>query len=179
MNIRNVAVIGTGILGTQIAIQAACHNYRVASYDLNPTSFARALELLKFRIHNSSRKPTIPWPRMKKGARLVKQCATLEEALREADLVIEAIPEVLGLKRKTFRQLDRLAPPKAILATNSSSIPISRIENATTRPERCLNMHFYAPTMARTSSMSRAGLGPLPASSKRQGNGSVRSAVFR
>jgi len=60
-----------------------------------------------------------------------------------ADLVIEAVPEDLAFKRKMFKQLDRLAPRKAILATNSSSIPVSRMEKATGRPEKCLNIHFY------------------------------------
>ncbi len=144
MKIQNVAVVGTGILGTQIAIQAACHRYRVTAYDIDDTAFAKVLERLKLRMKNSSRKPTLPWPQMKKGSRLVKKCMTLQEAVAEADLVIEAVPEDLNLKRKVFKQLDLRSPRKALLATNSSSIPISRIEIATTRPEKCLNIHFYA-----------------------------------
>jgi 3-hydroxybutyryl-CoA dehydrogenase len=144
MKIQNVAVIGTGMLGTQIAIQAACHNYKVMVFDLDAASFERVLERLKIRMQNSSRKPTIPWPQMKRGAKMVKHCASLKEAVAGADLVIEAVPENLALKRKVFKQLDILAPPKAILATNSSSIPVSRLEKATSRPEKCLNIHFYA-----------------------------------
>ena len=63
-------------------------------------------------------------------------------------MVIEAVPENLELKRKTFSEIDLLAPPGAILATNSSSIPISRIETATRRPEKCLNIHFYQPAVS-------------------------------
>ncbi len=144
MKIQNVAVIGTGILGTQIAIQAACHKYKVSAYDVDDTAFAKMLERLKIRMKNSSRKPTIPWAQMVKGSRLVKKCKTLQEAVAEADLVIEAVPEDLNLKRKVFKQLDRLSPRKALLATNSSSLPISRIEKVTNRPEKCLNIHFYA-----------------------------------
>ena len=144
MKIKNVAVVGTGILGTQIAIQAACHQYKVTAYDIDDQAFARVLERLKMRMKNSSRKPTTPWAQMLKGARRVKKCKTLREAVAEADLVIEAVPEDLGLKRKVFRQLDLLSPEKALLATNSSSIPVSRIEKSTKRPEKCLNIHFYA-----------------------------------
>jgi 3-hydroxybutyryl-CoA dehydrogenase len=144
MKIQNVAVVGTGILGTQIAIQAACHQYRVTAYDIDDMAFARVLERLKIRMKNSSRKPTLPWAQMKKGSRLVKKCKTLPEAVAEADLVIEAVPEDLNLKRKVFKQLDLHSPRRALLATNSSSIPISRIEKATTRPPKCLNIHFYA-----------------------------------
>jgi 3-hydroxybutyryl-CoA dehydrogenase len=144
MKIKNVAIVGTGILGTQIAIQAACHGYKVTAYDIDDQALAKVLERLKVRMKNSSRQPTLPWARMQKGARLVKRCGTLKEAVAEADLVIEAVPEDLGLKRKVFKKLDLLSPPKALLATNSSSIPVSRIEKATRRPEKCLNIHFYA-----------------------------------
>ena len=143
MKIQNVAVVGAGILGTQIAIQAAFHHYRVTVFDLDKASFARALERSKIRMQNSSRKPTIPWSQMRRSARTVTQCASLEEAVAGADLVIEAVPEDLALKRNVFKQLDRLAPRKAILATNSSSIPVSRLEKTTSRPEKCLNLHFY------------------------------------
>jgi 3-hydroxybutyryl-CoA dehydrogenase len=74
----------------------------------------------------------------------VKHCATLKEAVAGADLVIEAVPEDPAFKRKVFKQLDRFTPQKAILATNSSSIPVSHMERATNRPEKCLNIHFYA-----------------------------------
>ena len=143
MKIKNVAVIGTGMLGTQIAIQAACHHYNVTTFDIDSASFGRVLELLKIRMRNSSRKPAIPWPQMKRGAKVVQPCANLKEAVARADLVIEAVPENLVLKRKVFKQLDILTPGKAILATNSSSIPVSRLETATHRPGRCLNIHFY------------------------------------
>ena len=142
MKIQNVAVIGTGMLGTQIAIQAATHNYKVTGFDPDTASFARILERLKIHMQNASRKPTIPWPQMQRAAKMVKHCASLKEAVAGADLVIEAVPEDLALKRKVFKQLDLLAPQKAILATNSSSIPVSRMEKATSRPEKCLNIHF-------------------------------------
>jgi 3-hydroxybutyryl-CoA dehydrogenase len=81
------------------------------------------------------------------GAEKVALCRDLKEAVKNADLVIEAVSENLELKRKVFQSLDALAPQGAILATNSSSIPISRIESATHRPEQCLNLHFYFPLM--------------------------------
>ena len=162
MKIQNVAVIGTGILGTQIAIQAACYNYKVAVFDLDAASWARVLERLKIRMQNSSRKPTIPWPQMKRGAKLVTQCASLKEAVAGTDLVIEAVPEVLALKRKVFRELDIMAPRKAILATNSSSIPVSRLEKATNRPEKCLNIHFYSLDQGRNIVDVMGGTRTLP-----------------
>lgn len=142
--IEKVAVIGTGTLGTQIALQAAFYGYPVAVYDRDPGQFGRMLEIIRFRIHNSGKRATPAFEQIPETAAKVALCASLDQALREADLVIEAIPEVLSLKRELFGKLDAMAPERAILATNSSSIPISQIESATGRPEQCLNIHFYA-----------------------------------
>ncbi len=68
---------------------------------------------------------------------------SIKEAVKNADLIIEAVPEKLELKKDVFSQIDKAAPPHAIVATNSSSIPISRIENAVKRKDKVLNIHFY------------------------------------
>ena len=141
--IRKVAVVGTGLLGTQIAIQATCFGYEVSAHDPDEGSFNRVQQNLKAAMKISGGEPIVPMEDWKKGANKVKFCKELEEALRDADIVIEAVPEDLELKRKVFERLDALASQGAILATNSSSIPISKIESATARPEKCLNIHFY------------------------------------
>jgi 3-hydroxybutyryl-CoA dehydrogenase len=145
--IRKVAVVGTGTLGTQIAVLAACFDYEVSAYDNDAGSFNRVFQNLRGLLKTSKRKPVLPAEDWEKAVDRVKFHRELKEALRDADLVIEAVPEELKLKRKVFKILDALAPREAILATNSSSIPISRIEGATTRPEQCLNAHFYYPAM--------------------------------
>ncbi|NWF55647.1 MAG: hypothetical protein HXY45_12725 [Syntrophaceae bacterium] len=147
--IRKVAVIGTGTLGSQIAIHSGYHGYDVSAYDADPESLEKVLQMIQIRIANSNRKPVIPLREIQRQAKKIKMGKTLEETVGEADLVIEAIPEDLRLKRETFKQMDLHAPPKAILATNSSSIPVSRIESATRRPERCLNLHFYSLDLGR------------------------------
>jgi len=143
--IQKVAVIGTGLLGTQIAIQATCFDYEVSAHDPDEGSFKRVMQILDAMMKSTGKGPVVPMEEWEKGVQRVNLCKDLEEALGDADLVIEAAPEGLELKRKLFETLDVLAPRGAILATNSSSIPISKIESATTRPERCLNMHFYSP----------------------------------
>jgi len=147
--IQKVAVVGTGTLGAQIAIQASFYGCEVSAYDPDDTSFDRAIQRIKVRIENSGRKPALSVEQLAEGARKVKLCKKLEEAVRDAHLVIEAVPEDLGMKRDMFQKLDALAPREAVLATNSSSIPISRIESATTRPEKCMNMHFYSLDLGR------------------------------
>ena len=145
--IRKVAVIGTGTLGTQIAVLAACYGYEVSAQDIDEEAFKKGVRNLMSLVKTSRREPIIPAKDWGKGPEKVKFYTQLEDALQDADLVIEAVPEDLELKRKTFEILDVLVPRGAILATNSSSIPISKIESATARPEQCLNTHFYSPAM--------------------------------
>jgi len=142
---KNVVVIGTGMLGTQIAIQAACYGYNVKAYDEIVESFQKTFQKIPGIMKRQGKGPTVAMEQWEQAAQKVKLFKDLAEALQGADLVIEAVPENLDLKRKLFAEIDLLAPPGAILATNSSSIPISRIETATRRPEKCLNMHFYIP----------------------------------
>ncbi len=145
--IHRVAVVGTGVLGSQIATLAACFGYEVSAYDSDEGSFERALDDLGSLIESRGERPVVSVEEWDKGAKKVVVCKELEEALQDADIVIEAVPEDVELKRGVFQRLDALAPAKAILATNSSSIPISRIEGVTTRPEKCLNLHFYFPAL--------------------------------
>ena len=145
--IRKVAVIGTGILGTQIAVQAVHFGNEVSAYDSDQGSFSRANQDLKSVLKSGVGKPLFTPEQWQEEAQKVKLCSDLSDALSEVDLVIEAVFEDVELKRKVFQKLDSLAPPNAILATNSSSIPISRIEAATTRPAQCLNIHFYFPAL--------------------------------
>jgi 3-hydroxybutyryl-CoA dehydrogenase len=145
--IRRVAVVGTGILGTQIAIQAAMSGYDVSTYDTDGEALNRAFKNLYSIIGKGGKSGTASVMEWEEGLQKVKHFSELGAALQDADLVIEAAPEILELKRALFEKIDALAPLEAILATNSSSIPISKIETATRRPERCLNIHFYFPAM--------------------------------
>ncbi|MDI6753184.1 MAG: 3-hydroxyacyl-CoA dehydrogenase NAD-binding domain-containing protein [Thermodesulfobacteriota bacterium] len=143
--IKKVGVVGLGTLGTQIAIQAAHYGYAVKGYDQDQEIFQKTIQKIRGMMKFLGKSPTMPVEEWERASQKVNLAKDMGEALQEADLVIEVVPENLELKRKIFTEIDSLAPSKAILATNSSSIPISRIENATRRPEKCLNMHFYQP----------------------------------
>jgi len=147
--IQKVAVVGTGVLGTQIAIQAAYHGCDVATYDLNPRSFDQNLKVIRIRLGNSGRPPLPAFAHLEEVEKRVRRCIDLNEAVEDRQLIIEAVREDVMVKREVFREIDRLAPPEAILATNSSSIPVSRLESATRRPEKCLNIHFYSLDLGR------------------------------
>jgi len=145
--IRKIAVIGTGTLGTQIAVQAAHFGCQVAAYDADKESFARSHKDLKSVFDKASTPPLFTPELWEEEARKVRLCDEMGDAVKDAELVVEAVPEDIELKRKVFSQIDQLAPRDALLATNSSSIPISKIESATNRPEKCLNLHFYFPVL--------------------------------
>jgi len=145
--IERIAIVGLGILGSQIAIQAACHGYRVAGFDEMPDAFDQANQFIFASIEAQQMFPVMGLEGWREGLGRVKLTDDLEDAVSRADLVIEAVPERLDLKREVFAKLDAMAPAQAILASNSSSIPISRIESATARPGQCMNLHFYFPAL--------------------------------
>ena len=147
MPIKKIAVIGAGTMGAQISVQIANHGYKVTLYSRHPERFQKSLRDLTSSLKGTGRIPAPVLEEWLKGAEKVKLCTGLQEALREVDLVVEAVSEDLELKRKIFARIDSLAPQQAILSTTSSTVPVSRIEDATQRRVRCLNLHFYQAPM--------------------------------
>lgn len=138
--VKYLSIIGAGFTGKQIAAHAALYNYNIHVFDIN----SDILEVAKKYI-------TGVLKRKNKIEKIEKvyYSTNLNEALKETDLVIEAVPEDLPLKKKVFSQIDDLAPPHAIIATNSSSYPVSKIEDAVQRKDKVLNIHFYPPIPTR------------------------------
>lgn len=149
MSIEKVAVVGSGFMGYQIALRNAVKGFKVSMYDLEEES----LEKSKLNQNNvlSSRVDSGKLSEQEKAIVLsrITYTTSLSEAVADADLVIEAIPEKLDLKRKVFKEIDEASPPHTIIATTSSSIRISLIEDACKRPETVLNLHFFPPVWDR------------------------------
>jgi 3-hydroxybutyryl-CoA dehydrogenase len=145
MEIKNVTIVGSGILGAQIAMLAANAGYNVKVYDSVEGAFDKAFENRRSELKTKGLTPMIPWEKWDQLKTKIKQVTNLDTAVKDADLIVEAVPENIDLKRKVFKELGQKAPPQCILATNSSSIPVSRMEASSGRPERCLNIHFYFP----------------------------------
>ncbi|MBW1801039.1 MAG: hypothetical protein JRJ85_09955 [Deltaproteobacteria bacterium] len=145
--LKNVAVVGTGMLGTQIALISAHFGYRVRVFDTDKGAFDNSLERLRAQIKSRGCEPSIPRDQWPQCIEFIDRTNDLETALEEADLVIEAVPENPDIKRRVFRELGQNVQAHVILATNSSSIPVSRMEEYCGRPERCLNIHFTSPLM--------------------------------
>jgi len=129
--IKNVAIIGIGNLGKQIAEWSALYGYQITIFDINTSGLQDFVHEVYKKIQTKGATGNIH----------IKE--TLDEAVREADLIIEAVPEKLELKRRIFSQIDSAAPSHAIIATNSSSIPVSKLEDAVIRKDKVLNIHFY------------------------------------
>jgi 3-hydroxybutyryl-CoA dehydrogenase len=147
--IVTVAIVGAGFMGAQLALHIAVHGYPVAVVD----QVADALTRMR-RAHEEEldrRYAAGALSAEERAAVLARVRATTDLAVgvADADLVIEAVPERLDLKRAVFAELDRVCPPRTILATNSSSFRVSHIEDATGRPDRVLNTHFYPPVWQR------------------------------
>jgi len=140
---EKITVIGTGTLGTQIALLAANAGYNVTIYDVREGAFSETFDRLHSSIEAKGITPMIPWDQLVVIQGEIRQVTDLEEAVRNADLIVESVPEDLEIKQDVFKELGKKAPPKTIFATNSSSMPISRMEESSGRPEKCLNTHFY------------------------------------
>ncbi len=145
MDIRRIAVVGAGTMGAGIAQVAAQAGVDTRLYDTSVASLTRAAETIRRSLGIFVDKG-----RMTAGERdgVVARIESVDElgkAVDAADLVIEAIPEDMGLKKQTFAELDRLAPAHAILATNTSSLSIDEIASATRRGGQVIGLHFSNP----------------------------------
>jgi 3-hydroxybutyryl-CoA dehydrogenase len=143
MDITKIVVIGAGAMGNGIAQTAAVSGYQVTMTDVDEKALKRGMATIAKSASKLMEKEVIN--EEQKEAALKIQTSLDLEAVREADLVIEAAPEVLELKLKLFSELDNLAPAGTILSSNTSSISLTKIGAATKRPEKVIGMHFFNP----------------------------------
>jgi len=143
MEINKIVVVGAGTMGNGIAQTAAISGYQVRLTDVIPEAIERAKITIAKSVEKFLTKGIIS--EEQKSAALAISTSLDLEAVREADLVIEAASEEVKIKLDLFAELDRLTPNDAILASNTSSIPITKIGAATKRPEKVIGMHFFNP----------------------------------
>ncbi|MGN5653299.1 3-hydroxybutyryl-CoA dehydrogenase [Bacillus sp. Brlt_9] len=144
MSVQKIVVIGAGQMGSGIAQVCAMAGYDVKVQDLKQEQLDRGLAIITKNLARQVEKG-----RMKeeeKEATLSRLTVTLDlDCVKEADLIIEAAVEKMDIKKKIFANLDEIAPEHAILATNTSSLPITEIAAVTKRPEKVIGMHFMNP----------------------------------
>jgi 3-hydroxybutyryl-CoA dehydrogenase len=142
-----LAVIGAGSMGAQIAQQAALCGVEAWLSDTSAEQLQRARDSNRGHLMRRVEKGKLGKVDAEEALSRVRETTDLSEAASSADFVIEAVFEDLQLKRSVFAELDRAAPADAVLASNSSTMGISKIIGATTRPGRCVNMHFFYPVL--------------------------------
>ena len=140
-----IAVIGSGTMGNGIAHVFAQYGYKVGLIDVSPEALKKGLVAISKNLDRMVAKEKITTADKENTIKNIVTFSSLSEGVRDADIVIEAATENVELKCKIFRELDQLCQPSTILATNTSSISITKIASQTKRPEKVIGMHFMNP----------------------------------
>lgn len=143
--LKKAAVIGAGMMGHGIAQLFAMAGLDVFLVDVNEEILDKALKEINWSLGKLVEKGKLTDENAKKTFLRVKATTNLEDACKDVDFVVEAVPENLELKKQVFSRLDKASPNHTILATNTSSLSITEIANATQRPEKVVGMHFFNP----------------------------------
>jgi 3-hydroxybutyryl-CoA dehydrogenase len=142
---NKIAVIGAGTMGNGIAHVFAQYGFTVSLVDVSSDQLQKALANIVKNFDRQVNKGTISAEQKEASLARISTFTALQEGISDADLVIEAATENVDIKLKIFRDMDAYAPPQAILATNTSSISITKIAAVTKRPEKVIGMHFMNP----------------------------------
>ncbi|MCO6489979.1 MAG: 3-hydroxybutyryl-CoA dehydrogenase [Phaeodactylibacter sp.] len=142
---KNITVIGAGTMGNGIAHVFAMNGYQVALADISREALDKGLATIEKNLARMVAKEKISQEDQDATLQRISTFTDMAQAVKEAHLAVEAATENVGLKLEIFRELDRHAPPNAILATNTSSISITKIAASTQRPAQVIGMHFMNP----------------------------------
>jgi 3-hydroxybutyryl-CoA dehydrogenase len=145
MDVRSVAVVGAGTMGAGIAQVCAQTGWKTCLYDAFPEGLTKGMAAIEAFWDKGIERGKTTSDQKTEWSGNLRAVNNLTEAVEGADLVIEAVPESMQLKQDIFAELERLAPSHAILATNTSGLPISEIAQSTGCPERVIGMHFFNP----------------------------------
>ena len=147
MEIRNVTVIGGGLMGRQIALNTAIYPFNVTLYDNNSDMRAAVKDWAEDYLAGRVAKGRMTQEQVDGIKSRFCVADTLEDAAKDADLVIEAIVERADVKSALFQQVDKVVRPDTIIATNSSAMPSSRFKDDVSHPERLVNLHYFNPAL--------------------------------
>ena len=142
---KRVTVLGAGVMGHGIAQVAAMVGHRVTLHDPDAEAVDRGLARIRANLDKGVSLGKVTDEQRAAALGRLSPAPSLADACEQADLVVEAAPERMELKRSLFREVEAAAPPSALLATNTSSLSIDAIAEALTRPERFLGLHFFNP----------------------------------
>lgn len=145
MSIKNITVIGSGTMGNGIAHVCAQFGYKVSLVDISQTALDKALQTITKNLERQLQKGLITEDAKNQTLQNIKTFTSIRDCAITSDLVIEAASENFAVKEKIFRELDEICAPHCILASNTSSISITKIGACTKRPDKVIGMHFMNP----------------------------------
>jgi 3-hydroxybutyryl-CoA dehydrogenase len=146
LSIDTIAVIGSGLMGRGIAYVAAVGGFQTRVFDVAPEALERALGQIQKDLDEGVSRGKLSGEDAANARARIRGVSSLEEATAGVDFVIEAVPEEIGLKLRTFARLDELCPERVVLATNTSALSVTEIAAAAKScPSRVLGMHFFNP----------------------------------
>lgn len=143
--VHNISVIGAGVMGRDIAYLAATSNYQVILFDISKEALAKTKDYMWTKLDQSVTRGFLSAETAEQSKSLLRFETDLSAAMETADLAIEAVVENLDVKIDLFQKMDRLTPDHSILATNTSTMSPTEIGAQTSRPDRCIAMHFFNP----------------------------------
>ncbi|MCA9811314.1 MAG: 3-hydroxyacyl-CoA dehydrogenase family protein [Nitrosarchaeum sp.] len=145
MDLKNITVLGSGVMGHGIAQVSATAGYNVVLRDIEQKFLDKAMEKIKWSLDKLVSKEKISKAEGDDIFSRIKPIVDLKEAVKDAQMVIEVVPEIMELKKKVYAELDKTAAPEVIFASNTSTLPITEIANTTSRPEKVIGIHFFNP----------------------------------
>ena len=145
MTIKNITVLGSGVMGHGIAQVSATAGYNIVLRDIRQEFLDKAMEKIRWSLDKLVSKEKISKEEGDFIFGRIKPVVDLKEAVKDAELVIEAVPEIMDLKKKVYAELDQVAAPEVIFASNTSTLPITEIANTTSRPDKFIGIHFFNP----------------------------------
>jgi 3-hydroxybutyryl-CoA dehydrogenase len=145
MEIKTVAIVGAGTMGRGIAYCSALAGYRTILEDVSESMIEQGLEYIRRALDEGISRGKVTEEQKKNSLASIVTARSVQDACREADLIIEAVPEEMEVKLEIFTVLDKLAKPGAIFASNTSSLSITEMAAITFHPQNCIGMHFFNP----------------------------------
>ena len=145
MSVKNITVLGSGVMGHGIAQVSATAGYNVVLRDIKQEFLDKAMEKIKWSLDKLVSKEKISKDEGDSIFARITPIVDLNEAVKNAELVIEVVPEIMDLKKSVYAELDKAAGPEVIFASNTSTLPITEIANTTSRPEKFIGIHFFNP----------------------------------
>lgn len=145
MDVKTIAIIGAGAMGNGIAQVSAVAGYNVVLNDIAEAPLQKALGTISKSLSKMVSKAKMTEEEMKAALACIKMSTSLEEACKDADLIVECVFENLALKKKIFTDLEKFCKPEAILGTNTSAIPVTEIASGLTRGDKVIGIHFMNP----------------------------------